>query len=167
MQEHLLINKVTMKRKTIFRNSLLLILILGSIAAYFAYREYNRKTENVDKLDAAFELTSDALIQEFTENEKAATEKYSGKVLQVDGLLKTMDVDDKGYITVVLGNSASPSSVRCSIDTLFTIEKNNLQPNTPVTVKGICTGFNADELGLGADVLLNRCIIIQKETTSH
>lgn len=162
MQEHLLINKVTMKWKTIFRNSLLLILILGSIAAYFAYREYNRKAENVDKLDAVFELTSDALIQEFTENEKAATEKYSGKVLQVDGLLKTIDMDDRGYITVALGNSASPSSVRCSIDTLFPIEKNNLQINIPITVKGICTGFNADELGLGADVLLNRCIIIQK-----
>ena len=167
MQEHLLINKVIMKRKTIFRNSLLLILILGSIAAYFAYSEYNRKTENVDKLDAAFKLASDALIQEFTENEKAATEKYSGKVLQVDGLLKTIDVDDRGYITVALDNSASPSSVRCSIDTLFPIEKNNLQLNTSVTVKGICTGFNADELGLGADVLLNRCIIIQKETISH
>lgn len=167
MQEHLPINKVIMKRKTIFRNSLLLILILGSIAAYFAYREFNRKTENVDKLDAAFELTTDALLQEFTENEKAATEKYSGKVLQVDGLLKTIDVDDKGYNTVVLGNNATPSSVRCSIDTLFPIEKNNLQLNAPVTVKGICTGFNADELGLGADVLLNRCIIIQKETTSH
>jgi uncharacterized membrane protein YvbJ len=102
MQEHLLIKKVLMKRKTIFRYSLLFILILGSIAAYFAYREYNRKTENVDKLNAAFELTSDALIQEFTENEKAATEKYSGKVLQVDGLLKAIDADDKGYNTVVL-----------------------------------------------------------------
>lgn len=167
MQEHLLINKVIMKRKTIFRNSLLLILILGSIAAYFAYREYNRKAENVNKLDAVFELTSDALIQEFTENEKAATEKYSGKVLQVDGLLKTIDTDDKGYNTVVLGNRATPSSVRCSIDTLFPIEKNNLQLNALVTLKGICTGFNADEMGLGADVLLNRCIIIQKKTTSH
>ena len=95
------------------------------------------------------------------------TEKYSGKVLLIYGLLKTIDADDKGYATVVLGNSATPSSIRCSIDTLFQIEKNNLQLNAPVTVKGICTGFNADELGLGADVLLNRCIIIQKETTSH
>ena len=156
-----------MKRKTIFRNSLLLILILGSIAAYLAYKEYNRKTENVDKLEAAFELTTDALILEFTENEKAATQKYAGKVLQVDGLLKAIDTDDKGYNTVVLGNPVLPSSVRCSIDTLFPIKKNNLQINTPITVKGICTGYNADELGLGADVLLNRCIIIQKETTSH
>ena len=88
-------------------------------------------------------------------------------MLQVDGLLKAIDVDDKGYNTVVLGNSATPSSVRCSIDTLFPFEKNNLQLNALVTVKGICTGFNADEMGLGADVLLNRCIIIQKETTSH
>jgi uncharacterized protein (DUF1330 family) len=167
MREHLLINKVVMKRKTILRNSVLLILILGTIAAYFAYREYNRKTENVDKLEAEFELTTDELIREFTENEKAATQKYAGKVLQVEGQLKTTEVDDKGNYTVVLGNPALPSSVRCSIDTLFPIEKNNQQINIPITVKGICTGFNADELGLGSDVLLNRCIIIQKETTSH
>lgn len=162
MREHLLINKVVMKRKKILRNSLLLMLILGTIVAYFAYREYNRKSENVDKLEAEFELTSDALIQEFTENEKAATQKYAGKVLQVEGQLKTTDVDDKGNYTVVLGNPALPSSVRCSIDILFSVEKNNLQINIPITVKGICTGFNADELGIGSDVLLNRCIIIQK-----
>ncbi len=167
MQARLLINKDNMKRKTIFRIILPLILILGSIGAYYAYREYNRKTENVDKLEVVFELTTDALIQEFTENENAATQKYAGKVLQVEGLLKTTDVDDKGYYTVVLGNPVLPSSVRCSIDTLYSVDKNNLQINTPLTVKGICTGFNADELGLGSDVLLNRCIIIQKETTSH
>lgn len=167
MQEHLLINKVIMKRKTIFRIILPLTLILGSIGAYYAYREYNRKAENVDKLEAEFELTTDELIQEFTENEKAATQKYAGKVLQVEGQLKTTDEDDKGNYTVVLGNPVLPSSVRCSIDTLFSIEKNNLQINIPITVKGICTGFNADELGLGSDVLLNRCIIIQKETTSR
>lgn len=167
MQEHLLINKIFMNRKTIFRIILLLIIIVGSIGAYYAYREYNRKTENVDNLEAAFELTTEALIQEFTENEEAATQKYAGKVLQVEGQLKTTDVDDNGNYTVVLGNPVLPSSVRCSIDTLFTIEKNNLQINIPITVKGICTGFNADELGLGSDVLLNRCIIVQKETTSH
>ena len=102
MQARLLINKDNMKRKTIFRIILPLILILGSIGAYYAYREYNRKTENVDKLEAVFELTTDALIQEFTENENAATQKYAGKVLQVEGLLKTTDVDDKGYYTAAV-----------------------------------------------------------------
>lgn len=167
MQEHLQINIDNMKKKMIIGYGVVVVLILGSVVAYYGYREYNRKAESSDKLEATFEITADALLQEFTENEKAATEKYAGKVLLVDGLLKTIDTDDKGYNTVVLGNSASPSSVRCNIDTSFTIEKNKLQFNVPIAVKGICIGFNTDELGLGADVLLNRCIIIQKTTTSH
>nr|WP_294908652.1 hypothetical protein [uncultured Lacibacter sp.] len=156
-----------MKKRTVFTISLLLILMLGSIGAFYAYREYNRKAKNINKLKAAFEITTDALIQEFTENEITATQKYAGKVLQVQGILKTIDADDNGNYTVVLGNPALPSSVRCSIDTLFTLEPNNLLINTPIIMKGICTGFNADELGLGSDVLMNRCIIIKKETISH
>jgi hypothetical protein len=37
----------------------------------------------------------------------------------------------------------------------------NLQAGTNVIVKGVCTGFNADEL-VGSDVVLNRCVQIEK-----
>jgi hypothetical protein len=37
-------------------------------------------------------------------------------------------------------------------------ETENLVSGSKVTVKGVCTGFNADEL-LGSDVILNRCSI--------
>jgi hypothetical protein len=32
---------------------------------------------------------------------------------------------------------------------------------TSVTVRGACTGFNKDEMGLGSDVILNRCVIVK------
>ena len=102
-----------MKKKMIIRYGLVVLLILGSVAAYYAYREYNRKAESSDKLEASFEIASDALLLEFTENEKAATEKYSGTVLVVDGLLRAIDVGDRGYKRVVLGKSARGSAVRC------------------------------------------------------
>jgi hypothetical protein len=37
-----------------------------------------------------------------------------------------------------------------------------LLASSPVTIKGICTGYTPDELGLGADLVLNRCIVVIK-----
>ncbi|MBD0377834.1 MAG: hypothetical protein ICV51_19680, partial [Flavisolibacter sp.] len=65
-----------------------------------------------------------------------------------------------------LGNAGSQSSVRCSMDTAFVTKLSTITAGSTITVKGACTGFNADEtgLGLGSDVVLNRCVL---ETTNQ
>jgi len=54
------------------------------------------------------------------------------------------------------------NSVRCSIDSNFTSQAAGITAGSPIIIKGICTGYNADELGLGADIILNRCVAIKK-----
>ena len=126
-----------MKKKKLIRNVLLVAVVLGIGAAIYGYKEFNRKSE------------------------KAATLKYGGKIIQVAGLVKKVDKDEQGNFTVVIGDNSSLSSVRCSIDSLFSKDVTALQLNAPAFLKGVCTGFNADEMGLGSDVILNRCVIVK------
>jgi hypothetical protein len=66
---------------------------------------------------------------------------------------------DTDAATVVLGKMDKMSSVRCSMDSTQVATASNLQAGSTVTIKGACTGFHADDMGLGSDVVLNRSVI--------
>lgn len=150
-----------MKRKKIIRYVLLPLIIVMAVAAIYIYMEYNRTHKDTARLKADYKVSATSFLQEFENNEKASNEKYWDKVVKVEGVVKDLSRDDKGFLSVVLGDTSSMSSVRCSVDSLHTREAALLKKGDKVTVKGICTGFNADEL-LGSDVILVRSVIDQK-----
>lgn len=143
------------------RPILIILLIVAAGAAAYIYREWNRTNTDIATASAAYTLTADDLIKEFEKNDSAASKKFVGKVILVSGSLKNISSDERGYFTLSLGDNSSMSSVRCSIDSMFTNDARSLKAGTLVKVKGNCTGFNADEL-LGSDVILNRCLIENK-----
>jgi hypothetical protein len=149
-----------MTRKSIRYSFFLVIVILAGLFL-FAYWEYNRKRADTAELSAKYTITGTDLIKAFTADEKTANATYLDKIIAVKGTVKSLDKDEQGSFTVILGDSASMSSVRCSMDSSHNPEAQALKEGVPITVKGICTGFNADEL-LGSDVLLNRCSIANK-----
>ncbi len=150
-----------MNRKKRIIYILLVLLVIAIVGGFYGYKEFNRKNESLTDATPAFKVKSTDLISEFAADEKAANTKYLGKVVQVAGIVKKLDKDDKGFYTVVLGDTSSMSSVRCSVDSLFTAEITSVKPNAPVFMKGICTGYMADDLGIGADVILNRCVLVK------
>ena len=146
-----------MKRKTILYSFITVIVILAGLC-FFAFREYNRKHVDVAEKPAAYTLSSADFIKAFSTDEKAANSLYLDKVVAINGTVKSVDKDERSSITVILNDAGSMSSVRCSIDSMHNEETENLVSGSKVTVKGVCTGYNADEL-LGSDVILNRCSI--------
>jgi uncharacterized protein (DUF1330 family) len=141
---------------------ILIVLFTVTAIAFYGYTEYNRKNISLATKAADFNVSSAELVQEFSANEKKATEKYSGKIVHIEGVVKSMEKDEKGFYTIVIGDGESLSSIRCSMDTSY-VPDSRLQLEHPkVNLKGICTGYLADEMGLGADIILNRCIFIQK-----
>lgn len=151
-----------MKRKNIIRYIVLpLLLILGAAAVYI-YREYYRTHKDTAKLKPDYTVSAAGLLGEFSNNEEASNRKYWDKVILVKGMVKELVKDDKGFYSVALGDTASMSSVRCSIDSLHSAEAAGLQKGNLVSVKGICSGFNSDEL-LGSDVILVRSVVDNKQ----
>lgn len=137
-----------------------LLLIIG--VGYYAYKEYNRKNIDIAEATPSFVMSETNLIKEFTQDQNASNKRYLGKLMELSGNIKKIDTDENGFHTVILGSSVNMSSVRCSIDSSFNSEAHDLIVGSKITIKGICTGYNADDLGLGSDVILNRSITIKK-----
>lgn len=151
-----------MKKKNLLW-ALLLLVLAGAI---YGVKEYNRTRPDSKSLEPKFTVEASGILKEFAGNEAEATQKYNGKdiILAVSGNLKEIKQDEKGYYTLLLGDTADLSSVQCSMDTVYVKDISAVKAGQPVTVKGNFTGYNADVTGmLGADVQLNNCVLVSKK----
>lgn len=151
-----------MKRRKFIRFILLPLLVIAAMAAFYIYKEYNRTHKDTAKLKPDFSVPATTLVKEFETNEQEANKKYWDKVIRVEGTVKELLKDDRGFFSITLGDTSSMSSVRCSIDSLHTQGTGSVRRGDNIAVKGICSGFNADEL-LGSDVILVRSVIDKKK----
>jgi hypothetical protein len=152
-----------MKRKQIIKFIVLPLLLIIAVVAWYIYKEYNRTHKDTANLKPDYSLQAGILIKEFVNNEQASNKKYWDKVIEVNGIVKEINHDERENYTIGLGDTASMSSVRCNIDSIHSREAAAVLKGYDVTVKGICAGFNTDEL-LGSDVILVRCVVNSKKT---
>jgi hypothetical protein len=147
-----------MSRKMIIWLIVFLVVLSGAINFY---KEFNRTNADLTKVNADYRVEDLSFLNEFVKNDTLTGRKYNGKVIEVTGNVKSIEKDEMGYSTILLGDASSLSAVRCSMDSVHQSDAASLANGTSVTIRGICTGYNADELGLGADVILNRCVIVK------
>lgn len=149
-------------RKNSLRILVLLVVMATSGLIYGLY-EFNRKPASLQTSREDYTISAGELMQQFDQNQTGANTKYTGKTLLVSGLLRSIDTDSDGFATVVLSDEKeSLSSVRCSMDSSFKSEQLSIKTGAKLSIKGICTGYQPDDMGLGADIILNRCITIEK-----
>lgn len=140
----------------------ILVIILLGLATYM-YREYNRTNTLSEDVSADYKLNATDLIKEFENDLNKTSQKYVGKIIEVDGSMLDIEDDHSGNFILILGNDSILSKIRCSMDSTVNIEQlKSHTKNQKITVKGICSGYNPDDMGLGADVLLNKCLITSK-----
>ena len=141
----------------------LLFTLVAAAGLWRGWAAYNKTNPDLQDAKADFTLTAPQLISAYETSDSSADRQYLGKVLEVKGNIKSVDKDEKGNFTIVLGDTTSLSSVRCSMDSVHNADASFLKSGSSVVVKGNCTGFNKDEMGLGSDVILNRCAVITKK----
>lgn len=152
--------KIMFKRTTT-KIVLLVVLIAAAAGGYYAYTEYNRRNPSMADVKAAFQLTAADALAAFESKPDESKKMYVDQVLEISGPINKIDKDDKGFYTIVLGESESMSAVRCVVDSLFSAEASKLSVGAPGKLRGVCVGYTPDDMGLGADLLLNRCFPIQ------
>jgi hypothetical protein len=146
-----------MKKRTIL---FIVFAVLITLIGLFVYREYNRENENLSQTSADVEVTAAKLIADFEANDSAANVLYRNKILLVKGIVKNFDTV-AGTRTIVLGDSLSMSSVRCLLESGAPALTAGFSVGQPIQIKGAITGFKKDDLGIGADVELNRCVVVE------
>lgn len=148
-----------MKRKFWLYFFIAAISIVASLAIYF-FKEFNRKVESVEQITTSAKTSVDELLNSFSINEKSATEKYVSKVIEVTGTVNKIETANN--CVIIFKSVDEKFTIRCSMDSSFNCNNFKNLEGSNTTIKGICTGYNADDLGLGADVLMNRCIVLKK-----
>lgn len=137
------------------------ILFLLAVSAFWAVREYNRVRADSATLAPKFYTSATALLKEFVENDSTALEKYKGAnlIIAVTGAAKEIIRDENGRYTILLGDTASLSSVRCSIDTAYSKQAESVVTGSIIRIKGNFNGYKPDEMGIGADIEFNFCVV--------
>jgi hypothetical protein len=147
-----------MKKRNNLRIIIATVVVVIAAVSIYAFREFNRTNPSLKDLNADYTAKATDLITEFEKDEKTSDKKYLDKVIEVSGQVKEIKQDERGFYTIALGDTTDMSSVRCSMDSLYSDQAKSLSAGQPVIIKGVCTGFNEDEL-LGSDIILNRSII--------
>lgn len=146
---------------------LLLVVVVGLLGAFYAYREYNRAPLDTAMAAPDAALSGTDLIAAFEQDETGATTRYVNKLIRVQAVLLDLSTteaatpNEKESYTLVLGSAESSTTIRCSMDSTFAGQQASLTKGEPVTIQGICSGYNKDEL-LGSDIVLVRCALIKE-----
>lgn len=132
---------------------LLLLALLGG--GYLAWHQYSRTPDSAADLPAMAQLTAAELLQAFTADEAAATTRFVGtteQVIQVSGTIRSLDPVGAELTNVVLEADNELAAVVCEFANADLPAQ--WRTGTPVTLKGICTGFLLD-------VVLVRCVPVE------
>ncbi len=169
-----------MKARIFLIISGLLLFVLG-ITAFFYFKNGNSKgimssaIEKVGEMiprndisgrEADFKVFATDLAEEFEINEDVATEKYTGKIIEVTGSIRDIELHSakiqdnsstEKIVSAVIyleGGADSISGVICE----FEPNANNeilSDTDTPITIKGIFSGYLVD-------VVLHTCTIVER-----
>lgn len=130
------------------------MLVLGVIAAFIAYKTYNKPHINVATFKSDISLSADTILNDFTLDENAANVAYLDKIIQVNGTISDIKLEN-GKGIIALQTNDDFGSVLGHLSDTATKKINALKVGQSIILKGICTGYLMD-------VILVKCEIINK-----
>lgn len=134
---------------------LVILGILGGLSGYLFI--YNKPHVNYEKSKVDYSISADDIFAEYTNHRHEAENKYNGKVLQVSGMVSSIDITDSQIIIafVLSDGLFGDEGIRFSMLPKYNDKASALDPGTMVSIKGYCTGYN------DTDIILEKCSITQ------
>ena len=127
---------------------LLAVFLLIVLAAGYGLYQWFKPHRNVQS-EKAVTITAPELYKAFQANEKDP--KYLDKAIQVSGIIAETNTNQAGKMVCILQTEDPVFGVNCTF-----IKNTTLQPQQPVIIKGLCTGYLS-----GADVVLIDCEVVK------
>ncbi|MCX6302564.1 MAG: hypothetical protein NTW82_10300 [Bacteroidia bacterium] len=122
---------------------------LGSIL--IALYMYNMQHKDLQKIKPDFVITAADLQKAFEDNDALATSKYVNKILEITGMIESVNTGKENILSVIIKTGSDFSSVICTFP--LKADTTKFIVGDQVTIKGECSGFLMD-------VLLNNCVLI-------
>ena len=128
------------KKRTILWVGILLLVV--SVAGY-AWHLYQKPHESAAGQTADVTINADTLYQQYQQDERAADQKYMGKVIEVSG--KLSEVQHSGNAEIwILSTQPGGGGINCQLFPGSVQADKEPKVGDAITIKGRCTGFLMD-----------------------
>ena len=119
------------------------IALIAAIAfsIYYYVFVYSSQHRRQVQSEIGIVITSDSLVAKYQADEKLANSLYLNKAIVVTGNLLSIDKNQEGKTTLVIGRSDSFSNVSVTMISTAPITQ---KIGESVTIKGLCTGALSD-----------------------
>ena len=124
--------------KLIYAIAVVAITALGGYYYVFVYSKTHHRNVQSEK---GLSIQADSLAVAFQANEKNANALYLNKAVTVSGTIVSIDKNQEGKITLLLGRADSFSNVSITLISTTPISQ---KIGETITVKGVCTGALSD-----------------------
>ena len=156
-----------MKRKTIIKTSLIIIVIGILTAAGTIFYMFNMPHRDVQASKTDYVLQASQLITEYLTDPLAANEKYldesgESKILEISGLIASITEDFNDQKVVLLKSSENKAGVSCTFTHETNTSLNGIHEGQHIIVKGVIrAGASYDEdLQMYENVIMEKCDLI-------
>ena len=155
-------------KKSKTKKIILIIIIIGILAAIYPAYLYFMPHRNVQETEAFASLSSKQLVNEYLKDNATANAKYlekdgNSKVLIIEGLISSITKDQNNQTVMLLKDASEVAGVNCTFlkDTESRIK--NLKVGDKIKIKGFITlGASYDEdLEMYEDVIMQDCDIVK------
>jgi len=123
--------------------AIILALVVIAVGAGIGLKMFFKSHADINKLKAEFKLDAGSLISEFEQDENTATKKYSEKILEISGELKSKNKLQNGTDLLILEDEMQ--GISCQLDSSWASANQPiiqaLEIGKPITIKGICKGY--------------------------
>ena len=126
------------KNKIIIAIALIAAIAFGVYYYVFVYSSQHRRQV---QSETGIVITSDSLVAKYQVDEKLANSLYLNKAVVVTGVLLSIDKNQEGKTTLVIGRSDSFSNVSVTMISTAPITQ---KVGESITIKGLCTGALSD-----------------------
>ena len=122
---------------------IIIIAIIAAIAfsAYYYIFVYSSNNHRQVQSETGIVITSDSLVAKYQADENLANSLYLNKAVAVTGNLLSIDKNQEGKTTLVIGRSDSFSNVSVTMISTAPITQ---KVGETITIKGLCTGALSD-----------------------
>ena len=126
------------KNKIIIAIALIAAIAFGVYYYVFVYSSQHRRQV---QSETGIVITSDSLVAKYQADENLANSLYLNKAVVVTGVLLSIDKNQEGKTTLVIGRSDSFSNVSVTMISTAPITQ---KVGESITIKGLCTGALSD-----------------------
>ncbi|PWT95725.1 MAG: hypothetical protein C5B52_17260 [Bacteroidetes bacterium] len=135
-----------MKKVRIILIVILVLILAGGAAVYYVFNKPHRDVEG----EKALQVAANDLFKNYTQNEKQSNSNYLDKALEVEGRIEEVRTNQDNKTVVVFKTDDPIYGVVCTFKTSLA----NLGNGSDITVKGLCSGYD------GNDVKLRDCVLV-------